>query len=132
MLGGAIGAAAASPTVLLVGCAAGGGSAESLPEVTQVPLSEIPSGERLRILHRGVPVELLREGDRLGARSLLCTHFGCEVQWVDEEEVYRCPCHEGIFDAEGRVIAGPPSRPLRTLSVTLEGDQALVRDLPAT
>jgi cytochrome b6-f complex iron-sulfur subunit len=73
------------------------------------------------------PVEFLRTGQGIQARSLKCTHLGCEVAWVEGERRYRCPCHEGTFDEEGRVVAGPPPGPLRTFSVTVQGELALVR-----
>jgi Rieske Fe-S protein len=52
--------------------------------------------------------------------------MGCEVFWSEPENRYRCRCHEGLFDAQGQPVAGPPPRPLRTLPVTLEGDVAVV------
>jgi Rieske Fe-S protein len=34
------------------------------------------------------------------------------VRWEEEEDVYVCPCHDGLFDIDGNVIAGPPPEPL--------------------
>jgi nitrite reductase/ring-hydroxylating ferredoxin subunit len=47
------------------------------------------------------------------ALSASCTHLGCSVRWSEGESRFRCPCHGGVFDAEGRVLAGPPPAPLR-------------------
>jgi nitrite reductase/ring-hydroxylating ferredoxin subunit len=42
-----------------------------------------------------------------------CTHLSCAVIPKPEEGVFRCPCHEGLFDIHtGRQLAGPPPRPL--------------------
>ena len=41
-----------------------------------------------------------------------CTHLSCRVTWQDDENVYVCPCHDGLFDENGLVVAGPPPRPL--------------------
>ena len=62
-------------------------------------------------------VYLDREGD--GYRALLstCSHLGCKVNWDDGVKQYRCPCHGGTYDREGRVLAGPPPRPLERLAV---------------
>jgi Rieske Fe-S protein len=42
-----------------------------------------------------------------------CTHLSCAVIPKPAEGVFRCPCHEGLFDIHtGRQLAGPPPRPL--------------------
>jgi nitrite reductase/ring-hydroxylating ferredoxin subunit len=92
-----------------------------------IPLASLPPGQRTVLPVHERPVEFLRTGKEITARSLDCTHLGCEVAWVEAERRYRCPCHEGTFDEEGRVVAGPPPRPLKTYSVTVQGELALVR-----
>jgi cytochrome b6-f complex iron-sulfur subunit len=49
---------------------------------------------------------------RLRALDARCTHEGCTVQYVANEGVVWCACHNARFDLDGRVIAGPPPRPL--------------------
>jgi Rieske Fe-S protein len=47
------------------------------------------------------------------AFSQKCTHLSCAVIPRPDEGVFHCPCHEGSFELRtGRVIAGPPPRPL--------------------
>ncbi len=87
-------------------------------------------GGRLRVLHRGDPVELRREGEKMLARSLLCTHQGCEVRWRADLERYRCPCHQGIFDAAGQPFSGPPVRPLGRDPGARRGGEIVVVDEP--
>jgi ABC-type multidrug transport system ATPase subunit/nitrite reductase/ring-hydroxylating ferredoxin subunit len=41
-----------------------------------------------------------------------CPHLGCAVRWEIEKNHFLCPCHNGIFDINGNVIAGPPPAPL--------------------
>jgi menaquinol-cytochrome c reductase iron-sulfur subunit len=41
-----------------------------------------------------------------------CTHVGCPVRWSLQAGRFFSPCHGGVFDREGRVLAGPPPRPL--------------------
>jgi Rieske Fe-S protein len=51
-----------------------------------------------------------------------CTHLGCQVQWDPAGKQFRCPCHGGRFDVQGRCVAGPPPRPLaRLASRVLDG-----------
>ena len=90
------------------------------PAGTRVTVSDIPPGGRLETQVEGVPVELRRAGDEIRARSLLCTHLGCRLQWREADASYHCPCHAGRFDAEGRPVAGPPRRPLTRIPVRLE------------
>ena len=54
--------------------------------------------------------------------SSTCTHLACNVIWQRETHTFECPCHSGKFDAEGRPIAGPPTRPLRELAYRVEAD----------
>ena len=55
--------------------------------------------------------------------SQKCTHLGCVVFWVADDEEFHCPCHEGYFDLKtGRNIAGPPPRPLPKIALSVEGD----------
>ena len=46
--------------------------------------------------------------DEVVAISAGCTHLGCIVTWDDQKKIFRCPCHDGSYDADGNVISGPP------------------------
>lgn len=109
------GAAAVTALSGLTACAEG---AEA-PAYAEVPIDSIPEGGRLRVLVGEMPVELTRGPDGVEARSLWCTHSGCEVKWQEDRQIYSCACHEGEFDAEGVVIGGPPPRPLTALPVSV-------------
>jgi cytochrome b6-f complex iron-sulfur subunit len=41
-----------------------------------------------------------------------CTHLGCTVPWVKDEQQFHCPCHSSLFNTRGEVIGGPAPRPL--------------------
>jgi nitrite reductase/ring-hydroxylating ferredoxin subunit len=57
------------------------------------------------------------------AFSQKCTHLSCAVIPQIEKNIFHCPCHEGIFDLRsGRVLAGPPPRPLPRITIELHGD----------
>jgi menaquinol-cytochrome c reductase iron-sulfur subunit len=57
------------------------------------------------------------------AMSNICTHLGCRVRWIDNQQQFFCPCHNGVFDKEGAVVSGPPPRSLEHYQVKLEDDQ---------
>jgi len=44
------------------------------------------------------------------AWSTKCPHLGCKVHWEPGQDRFRCPCHEGIFDKNGKAISGPPAK----------------------
>ncbi len=50
------------------------------------------------------------------ALGLTCPHQGCTVQ-VQSDGGYRCPCHGAEFTAQGEVVKGPATRPLRQFTV---------------
>jgi menaquinol-cytochrome c reductase iron-sulfur subunit len=60
------------------------------------------------------------------ALSNICTHLGCRVRWIDDQEVFLCPCHNALFAKNGLVISGPPPRPLEHYPVKVEDDQLYV------
>jgi succinate dehydrogenase / fumarate reductase iron-sulfur subunit len=50
-----------------------------------------------------------------------CPHLGCAVSWDPALERFKCACHGGAFDPDGKVLAGPPPRPLERLEWKVEG-----------
>ncbi len=58
-----------------------------------------------------------------------CTHLGCAYSWRAEGEHanhFVCPCHDGVYDASGTVVAGPPPRPLDRLETKIDGGELFV------
>jgi Rieske Fe-S protein len=60
------------------------------------------------------------------AMSNICTHLGCHIRWITEQNKFFCPCHNGEFDIQGKVVAGPPPRPLDRYDVKVENDQLYI------
>jgi nitrite reductase/ring-hydroxylating ferredoxin subunit len=48
------------------------------------------------------------------------SHLGCIVTWDEEKKIFQCPCHDGRYDMEGRVISGPPPGPLKRHKTKIE------------
>jgi len=57
------------------------------------------------------------------AMSNICTHLGCRIRWVADTEQFFCPCHNGVFDKNGEIVAGPVPRPLDRYEVKVEDEQ---------
>ena len=57
------------------------------------------------------------------AYSINCAHLGCPVRWVEESELFLCPCHGGVYYRDGSWAAGPPPRGLYTYPVRVRDGQ---------
>jgi thiosulfate dehydrogenase [quinone] large subunit len=119
LLGGALAAAVAAVAVPAGSALALGRRAPERPTRGTAPpgaliaaVSEVPVGTSLRFTTSdGAPAYLVRpaEGTFL-AYVAACTHQGCEV--APDGGGFRCPCHGGTYDGDGRVTGGPPPAPL--------------------
>lgn len=69
---------------------------------------------------------LTENGRDFIAMSNICTHLGCRVRWIDEQQRFFCPCHNGVFGKDGKVISGPPPRPLSQFEVKIENDDLFI------
>jgi cytochrome b6-f complex iron-sulfur subunit len=96
----------------------GGGNKMTLTDAQKQELS----GNGFLIARIGTDrVLLLKDKEqKLRALSAKCTHEGCTVQFVPSDGIVWCACHNGKFAMDGRVISGPPPRPLA--AYTVEGD----------
>ena len=74
-------------------------------------------------------VYVLRTGDQVKAFSNRCTHLSCRVTWKEDLKQFVCPCHDGRFDIDGNVRAGPPPKPLETFETKIEDDKLSIHFL---
>jgi menaquinol-cytochrome c reductase iron-sulfur subunit len=67
--------------------------------------------------------------NQVHALSATCTHLGCQVRWEADSKKFRCPCHGGVYAADGTVLEGPPPRPLDRIDARVDSvdDAVLVR-----
>ncbi len=69
---------------------------------------------------------LTDNGREFVAMSNTCTHLGCRVRWIADQQQFFCPCHNAAFAKDGSVLSGPPPRPLDQYEVKVEDDQLFV------
>lgn len=69
---------------------------------------------------------LTENGQEFIAMSNICTHLGCRVRWIEDQDGFFCPCHNAIFAKDGSVVSGPPPSPLERFEVKVEDDQLFV------
>ena len=64
----------------------------------------------VRTIHdlEGTPVLIRRTEEGFTAFDATCPHLGCKVHWEPDEDRFFCPCHKGMFHADGVGYAGPP------------------------
>ena len=70
---------------------------------------------------------LTEDGQNFIAMSNICTHLGCRARWIAEQENFFCPCHNGVFDKDGKVLSGPPPRPLDRFITKIEDGVLFVK-----
>ncbi len=74
---------------------------------------------------------LRREGPQhFIAFSVDCTHLGCPIRWLEDAELFMCPCHGGVYYKDGRVASGPPPRPLVQYPVRIRSDEVQILTSP--
>jgi cytochrome b6-f complex iron-sulfur subunit len=74
------------------------------------------------------PVWVVQTRGGFAALSAICTHKGCVIKWESARKLFSCPCHDGLFDERGNVVAGLPRRPLTRYRVGLvHGDVYVAR-----
>ncbi len=61
------------------------------------------------------------------AFSVNCTHLGCPVSWLQNADLFMCPCHGGVYYKDGTVAAGPPPKPLVEYPVRLRNGQVEIK-----
>ena len=42
--------------------------------------------------------------------AINCAHLGCPVSWFPQSGLFMCPCHGGVYYANGEHASGPPPR----------------------
>lgn len=77
----------------------------------------------LLVPFRGAAALVIYDSGKVTAFNPRCTHAGCNVEWRPRDQKFFCPCHGGIFDAQGERLAGPPPGPLKPIRVSLRGDR---------
>lgn len=101
----------------------------SEPELESVTLKDfsVQEGDGMMFAYGKKPGLLIRKPDgTLKAYSAVCTHFDCTVQYNKSEGVIWCACHNGKYDLNGKVLSGPPPRPLEEYDVAVEGNQVII------
>lgn len=97
--------------------------------VAVLPESELAENKPTRAVHNGVPILLVRRGERLFAMAETCSHFsGPLSEGKLEGDSIVCPLHNSRFALEdGRVLNGPAVHPQPCLEARVRNGLIEVR-----
>lgn len=68
--------------------------------------------------------------EKFTAFSVNCAHLGCPVRWLPDAHLFMCPCHGGVYYADGTVAAGPPPHSLSQYASRINGDAVEIHTEP--
>jgi cytochrome b6-f complex iron-sulfur subunit len=71
---------------------------------------------------------VVREKDRIYALFARCTHLGCTVNWFQDLNIFKCPCHGSEFHSNGVEFAGPAPRPLDRHHIAMDSEKRIIVD----
>ena len=83
------------------------------------------SGKIVKFGSKPVLLVRLNETD-WRAFSAVCTHLNCTVQYQETSHQIWCACHNALYDLNGRVVSGPPPRPLDEFTVHIRGEEVVI------
>jgi nitrite reductase/ring-hydroxylating ferredoxin subunit len=96
-----------------------------------VPLAKAPKVQKVggsmvtRI--RGKELLLVRDAENSAhAFEAKCPHEFCDLNYNPDDQKIECPCHQAVFDLSGKVLEGPPPRPLETYQAIVDGERILL------
>ncbi len=102
-------------------------SSTNSQNTVEIQLSQLADGDAKFFDYAGKAAVLVKlAGGSVIVRSAVCTHLGCIVQWQKGEAQFLCPCHAGRYGVDGRVLSGPPPKPLEAIPFTVANGVARV------
>jgi menaquinol-cytochrome c reductase iron-sulfur subunit len=63
---------------------------------------------------------VMRQNGKVTALDPSCPHLGCHVEFKERKQRFICPCHGGVFSADGERVSGPPPRGLSRIAAKVE------------
>lgn len=116
-----------------------GGERESLRWISIGSVNQFQDGETALISFRNpitepsdgdtsmIPAYVRRESSsHFIVFAVNCAHLGCPVRWFPESQLFMCPCHGGVYYADGSRASGPPVRGLFTYPTRIENGQLFI------
>jgi Rieske Fe-S protein len=107
-----------SPSPSSASASSGGSGGSALAQTSEVPVD----GGKIVTADGGTVITQPAAGT-FKAFTAICTHQGCTVGSVSNNQIM-CPCHGSVYSAkDGSVINGPAPSPLAAKQITVSGGQ---------
>jgi nitrite reductase/ring-hydroxylating ferredoxin subunit len=104
------------------------------------PLAQFPEGETRLATYRNpfvrpwdgdtadIPCWVRRiSAGRFQVFAINCAHLGCPVRWFPQSGLFMCPCHGGVYYADGSYASGPPPRGLFEYDYKIEEGELWIK-----
>ncbi len=78
------------------------------------------------ILIASAQMLVVNTGNGYSSLTSICTHTGCDRNWIFTNNQFECTCHSSRFTTSGEVVNGPASSPLRSFSNSLSGNKLTI------
>ncbi len=107
-----------------------------MPNVLEEPDPRVRVGKLQRYLemqpgdviedYKTQGIWLIRDGKRVAALSIICTHLGCIPNWLPNDRKFKCPCHGSGYLPDGINFEGPTPRPLERFRLFVDDGTLIV------
>ena len=67
------------------------------------------------------------DGSSFQVFAINCAHLGCPVRWFPQSGLFMCPCHGGVYYADGSRASGPPERGLFEYGFEIQNGQLMIK-----
>ncbi len=67
------------------------------------------------------------DGGNFQVFAINCAHLGCPVRWFPQSGLFMCPCHGGVYYANGARASGPPERGLFEYRYKIDAGHLLIK-----
>lgn len=85
-------------------------------------ITRVNGWERTASNYGGYLLRRSESPDDILVLSSRCTHLSCTVNWNEETQKFTCPCHDASFNAEGKVLDGPPPESLGHFDYSVDAE----------
>lgn len=102
----------------------------AIVRLTRTQLGALRGKKRSTIVRSETKKIIVFDDEKASVRALnaVCTHEGCLVQYLPDQDIIWCACHNGRYDIDGRVISGPPPKPLDQYAVQVDNSGDITVD----